>query len=136
MRGQSLIELIIASAIFLIIAGGISYVVLTSFFLNRDARERIQALFIAEEGIEAARSIRDNNWNNLGEGDHGVGISGGRWIFFGTNDVIQNKFTRVVNVTLLIANKKKVTSRVTWTFRGSETRTVELVTYLTNWNTP
>ena len=50
-EGQSFIELIVASGIFLIIVGGIAYVILTTYVLNEEARDRTQALLIAHEGL-------------------------------------------------------------------------------------
>ncbi len=133
MKGQSLIELIIASAIFLVVVAGIGYLVLTTYIINREGREKTQAILIAEEGLEAARAIRDKNWGSLTVGDHGVGIVNGTWAFAGSSDTIQNKFTRVVNVSDLSQDKKKIISRVTWFFRASDQRQVELVSYLTDW---
>ena len=133
-EGQSFIELIVASGIFLIIVGGIAYVILTTYVLNEEARDRTQALLIAQEGLEAARSIRDNNFGALRGGDHGVTLSPDKkWVFSGTSDLVQNKFTRTVAIADLAAERKKITSRVSWNFRGGSGRNVELVTFLSNW---
>lgn len=239
-EGQSLIELIVASAIFMVVVSAIAYLVLDTYILDRDASERAQAVFIAEEGLEAVRSIRDNNWNDIpdtdGDGfldedeefmgtlpynacpatstvndepidawppdfnddqtvnifdlalfnphfgssegdpnydprydldingsidildilpfkeylgqtclsgvpfidrDYCIGLSDGVWGF--TNYLPPcpaiGKFNRVINLLAMSPVEKRVISKVSWDFKGGETREINPVSYLTNWRT-
>ena len=64
-QGFSLIELIVAIAIFSILASGVVYVFTTSyknFFGVGDKQVMVQ---FAQEGMEAVRSIRDNDWQTI-----------------------------------------------------------------------
>jgi len=145
--GFSLIEIIIAIAIFsIIIAGG-----LTGFIpilnQNRQSNEIIQANRLAEEGLEAVRSIRNRDFNLLSAGNKGVGISSNLWNFNGTSDTA-GKFTRQISITaanrdtngILVATGGTtdpdtwlIKSLVTWNYSVGQTKQFSLDTILTNW---
>jgi len=131
--GQSLIELVVALGIFVIVISVLVFLILNSYVAGRLASEITQANFLAEEGLEAARSIRDNNWQDLTNGDHGLIISGGNWQFSGTSETIDGKFTRVITVEEIDPDRKKITSKISWQFTETRPQEVQLITYLTNW---
>ena len=135
-NGQSLIKLVVAIGIFVTVASILIFFILNSYIIGRLAEEITIANFFAEEGLEAARSIRDNNFADLTNGDHGLLISGGNWQFFGTSETIDGKFTRIINVEEIDPNRKQVTSQVTWQFTETRPQEIILVTYLTNWTGP
>jgi type II secretory pathway pseudopilin PulG len=118
-KGQSLIELVVALGVFVIVTSALAYLVLNSYVAGRLGQEITQANFLAEEGLERARSIRDNNWQDLMIGE--------------STETIDGKFIRTIKVDAIDANRKKVTSKITWPFSGSKTQEISLVTYLTNW---
>ena len=148
--GFSLIEIIIAIAIFsIIITGG-----LTGFIpilnQNRQSNEIIQANRLAEEGLEAVRSIRNRDFSLLSAGNKGIGISSNLWNFNGTSDTT-GKFTRQIYITA--ANRDAggtlvptggntdpdtwlIKSLVTWNYSIGETKQFFLETVLTNWRKP
>jgi type II secretory pathway pseudopilin PulG len=65
---------------------------------------RNRATFLAEEGLEAVRNIRDANFASLTEGSHGLATpSGAQWTFSGTSDN-QDVFTRAVIITTVSGN--------------------------------
>lgn len=148
-KGFSVIEVILASAIFLIFSTGGIAVVLQGLEANRLGSEESIANQFASEGIEASRSIRDQSYANL-VNSTGTGVTRnatGVWTFAGTNNTF-NKFTRVIVVSsvqrdgsgnivasggTVDANTKKITSTVTWNFTPTRTDSVVLTTYLTNW---
>ena len=132
-KGQSLVELVVAIGIFVIIASSLALLIFSSYDARRLAAEITQANFLAEEGLEATRSIRDNNWQGLTSGDYGLIISGGRWQFSGSSDITDGRFRRSVNIGDIGIDRKKITSRVTWPFTEVKSQEVILVTYLTNW---
>jgi len=132
-KGQSLVELLVAIGVFVVGVATIGLLVLTTFNSSRQAVERTQAVMLAREGIEAARSIRDDDFNNLTTGSHGIVISDNKWIFSGSSDA-QDQFVRVVTITDISTSTKKIESSTTWQFSQSRQGAVDLVTYLTNWN--
>lgn len=96
---------------------------------------RVRATFIAEEGLEVALNIRDSGFANLTVGTHGLVVSGNQWIFSGSSDV-NGIFTRQVSVASIDADRKSITSTVTWQQNAQRTGSVSLTTYLTNWIPP
>jgi len=131
-----LVELLIAMGVFVLATSTITFLIIDAYIANRAGRERTMATFLAEEGIEASRSIRDNNWGNLAAGEHGLAISGGNWIFSGTQDDISNQLkegSRKITVENIDSKRKKITSQVTWKLTEARSQAVNLITYLTNW---
>lgn len=132
-KGQSLVEVLIALAVFIAGVATIGFLVLDSNVASRQGIERTQATLLAKEGLEAARSIRDADFDNLTAGSHGIALSGNKWIFSGTSDT-QNQFTRTVTITNINVDTKRVDSAVTWQFTQARQNSVRLTDYLTDWN--
>lgn len=134
--GQSLIELLIAMVIFVLVVSAITFLILGVYLTDRAARERTKAIFLAREGMEAATSIRDNNWNNLSAGSHGLAISGNNWTFQGTEQDVSGQLRegiRKIIIENIDSDRKKITSQVTWKLTEARIQDVSLITYLTNW---
>jgi len=145
-RGQTLVEIMVAVAVFGLIAGSLLILTLNSLSSSRQGGERTKAQALAEEGIDAAYSIRERAWNELVNGNHGVDDSAGYWQFSGTSNTI-DQYTRVVTVEdvyrdvsgdiavagTLDLHTKKITSTVTWDVEASRSNEVELVSYFTTW---
>lgn len=148
--GQSIIEIIVALAIFITIASGSIIAIIGSLSTTRLAEEETTAALFAQQGIEATQSIRNQDWDNLTNGDHGVDAGGGSWSFSGTSDDPDGtgKYTRVVNVAdvqrdgnedivssggTVDDETKLITSTVTWNFTPGRNNEVQSTTYLTNW---
>ncbi len=77
--------------------------------LAKHGVSELQAIFLAKEGIEAARAIRDYDFNLLTNGTHGIAFSTSTWAFVGTSDT-QNGFTRTVTISSFDLRTKKITS--------------------------
>ena len=136
MRGQSLIELLIALGIFVAIISVVTFLLIDSYAANLQARQNSQAIFLAEEGMEAVRSIRDNDWEALAPGSHGLAISGNNWVLLGASEDISDKLKegkRVITIENIDEDRKKIISKVTWQISPERENKIELVTYLTNW---
>lgn len=134
--GQSLLELVIAIGIFAVIVSGLSFFVLDSYVSGRLAYEITKADFLAEEGIEVAISIRDNKWEDLTIGDHGLAISNGHWIFQGTEEDLKSQLNngkRIIKIEDIDVDRKKITSTINWQFSQGRQEDVKLISYLTNW---
>lgn len=100
-QGQSLIEVLLAIAIFgILIAGSVSLSL--HYFSNiMRAQELLQADKIVNNTFEAVQSISYNDWNDLTNGNHGLTNTNGYWEFNGTSDQINNKYTRTITISSL-----------------------------------
>lgn len=153
--GFSVVEIILASALFLIFSGASIVVVLQGFDLNRVGTETIVANQYAIEGIEAVRSIRNQSYANLVV-TAGAGLTrsaSNTWTFSGVSNQFgpNNMYTRVIVISSVSrdasgnivssggsvdANTMKVTSTVTWNHTPTRIDKVIQTTYLTNWRAP
>jgi type II secretory pathway pseudopilin PulG len=134
--GQSLIELLIAMSIFALAVSAITFLILDVYLADRVGRERMIATFLAKEGMEASRSIRDNNWEDLTNGEYGLAMSGGNWVFQGNQEDVSGRLkegVRKIIVEEIDSNRKKITSQVIWKLTEARSQDVSLITYLTNW---
>jgi len=127
-RGVSLIEVIVAIALFVIIAPSIVVMVLGGVQNVAKSEERLAALMLAQGGLEAARSIRDHDWNDLTVGIHGLSSSNGYWELQSTPETI-GVYTRQITISDSSANQKELISQVSWGSSGF----VTLNTRLSDW---
>lgn len=65
-RGFGLIEILVGSAILTTALWGISAYYQSSIQVSRTTAQIVQASYLLEEGIEAARFFRDTGWANVG----------------------------------------------------------------------
>ncbi len=93
---------------------------------------RARALYSSDEGLEAARNIRDSGWSNLTAGEHGLATTTNQWNLSGTSSSI-DIFNQHLSIALVDTKRKTVTSTVTWQQNMLRSGTVDLVTRLTNW---
>lgn len=147
LRGFSLVELVVALAVFAVLAAGVFYVVTNSYSSFYGPGDKQALSEYAQEGVEAVRAIRSNSWQDIVDaiGDNGITqASDGLWDFSGSSDT-QGDFTRVV--TLAYAQRDASgnivesggiedpnTVAVTVTISASGIQDYVLTTYLTDWN--
>jgi len=132
--GQSLFEALLALAVFIIAIVGIAHIFFGANYSAAYSVERSQALLLAREGIEAVRSIRDDDFANITATENGDGLllSGGNWTIQASPDEIDG-FTRTINITSVDDDTWQVESTVTWTsIMGTESE-ASLTERLTNW---
>ncbi|MEK7656081.1 MAG: hypothetical protein AAB386_05395 [Patescibacteria group bacterium] len=132
LKGQSLIEIMLAITVFLFGVVTIGVLYLDANVSQRKSLERAKANALAEEGIEAIRSMRDRSFDSVATGTHGLLISGGRWTFSGSSDA-QEGYTRTLLVSAPDSNTLYVTSTVSWLFSPTRTETVVSTAVITNW---
>ena len=150
-EGFGLVEIIIAIAIASMVFFGIYELIAAATRLISDNAKKTEAVLVAEEGLEAVLSIRNNGWSAgiaplAAETAYYPALEGSTWTLSATNPgPVQNVFTRTVTFHVVYRdandnisptgtvdpNTRRVTVRVTWNQRG-QTRSVELETYLTN----
>lgn len=131
-NGFSLVEAMLAVSVFGLLVTVLSGVLIYGQRSSRSGSDRQKATFLAEEGLEAVRNIRDEDFANLVDGQYGLAVSSGHWVLSGTSDVVRN-YTRVINISTVDENRKKITAQVAWEEDSGETRQAELSTYLSNW---
>lgn len=148
--GFSVIEVILAAALFMILATGSITVILQGTDSNRLGEEQAVANQFAAEGIEAVRSIKNQSFANLvNSAGTGVIRFGGVWGFnLIPNNDPTGKYTRVLTVSdvqrdgignivasggTLDSLTKKITSTVSWNFTPTRANSVQLTSYLSDW---
>ena len=145
--GQSILEVILASAIFIIIAVQLIGILLQSFQTAGIGNDETAATQYAAEGLDAVRDIRNQSFALLATTTgKGVATSTAGWIFSGTSTTF-GKFTRAIIVSstfrnasgsivasggTLDPNTERIISTVSW-LRASNNESVTLSSYLTNW---
>lgn len=150
-RGQSIIELIIAMAIFSLIGAAMIVMVVGSFTALVQGGEHTQAKALAQEGIEAVRAIKDRAWNENIYSTSSISVSSGQWVFDGegTTETI-GQFTRTISFDnvcrdssdditdcpgdYIDVHSKKATVSISWEIRPGVTNLVQRIAYLTNWD--
>ena len=141
-KGVSIIEILVAIAIITITFTSLIQLAIFSLKVAWFNKEQTEAINLAQEAVEATRSIRDSDWSKITPGSHGLINTAGYWDFQGTENII-NGFNRVIkienvsrdpatdnidNSTNDDPNTKKIISAVSW-----KNKKIEIVTYLTNW---
>jgi prepilin-type N-terminal cleavage/methylation domain-containing protein len=133
--GFSLVEVLLAVAIFSLAITPI----VTSIIYGQESTALSGALtratFLASEGIEAVRNIRDENFSNLSDDTHGLAVSDGQWILSGSSDATED-YKREIIISTVDENTKKIDVNVAWKQNMQRDGLVNLTTYLTNWSAP
>lgn len=132
-KGISLVEVVVAIAIFSVLSTVAYQTYITVNRLTVSSDKKDVAVRLAEEGIEAMRSIRDYNFTSLPTiGTIGIVIGAtSTWQASGTSDVT-NGYIRTLTFTPVDADTTTITSKVDWLDRGA-TSTLTLNSTLTNW---
>ncbi len=155
--GMSVVEVILAAALFILFATAAAIGVIGGLNANRQSGEYAVATQYAAEGIEAVRSIKNQSFTNL-VNSAGTGIirnAGNLWEFSGTNNTFDSsRYTRVMKVEsvsrdaapplgnivspggTLDGDTKKITSTVSWNYNSVLADSVILTTYLSDWIEP
>ena len=96
--------------------------------------DRMRGIFLSEQAMNIARSIRDEDFDLLNAGTFGTQIgTDGRWEFIGTPVETEDGFLTEVTITLPETNRATISAQTTWSFGRERTGTISLVTDLTNW---
>ncbi len=132
-RGFSIIEVILAGTVFSLIVTAL----VGAFIYGRESTmlsgARTRATSLAEEGLEAVRNIRDENFTNLTDGTYGLAVSGGQWTLIGAPDIVDG-FTREIIISTADASTKSIIVNVTWQQNQQRNGLIALMSYFTNWN--
>src|SRR3989338_6481733 len=141
-KGSLLLDALLSVAIFGVIVGAFSSGISGGQQGTLRGGNRTRAAYLAEEAMEAVRSIRDkvNGFTTISDPliqdqDKGVQLVGSDWTIASSPTTIDNLFTRkVVFSAGPDADTRKVTSTVFWTeIPGNQLISVSVESYLTNW---
>lgn len=127
-------EALLASSIFALLAILVSSAVAYGQQSNLHAGTRNRAIFLAEEGLEAARNIRDNNFAGLAVGTHGLKIDNGLWKLVDEPDK-SGIFSRSLNISDIDQHTKEVKSEIVWPQGNGMNASVFFITRFTDWRT-
>lgn len=131
--GFSTIEVLLSSTILVLIVTVFMGAYTYGSESTAIAGQRARATFLAEEGLEASRNIRDASFSNLSDGTSGLAISGNQWTFSGSSDTTDSFYTRQITISTAGTDRKQVVSTVSWQQNNQRTGSVSLTTDLTNW---
>ena len=131
-KGQTLIEALVAVGIFLISINAIIFLLFAAQSIFGDTERNQAALNYASEGAEAVKSIRNRNWDELTDGEHGLIFSDNQWLFSETSDSKEN-LTRKIIVTTQTGDIKNIKSLVSWQINPLNPRTLQIEEILTRW---
>lgn len=134
-HGISLVEILVAGGIFALVISALIGSYLTGQESTALAGTRERAVLLADEGIEAVRSMRDGDWDNLSDGTYGLAFVGDVWTLNGMSDTT-DIFTRAVTISTISDTAKEVVVEVTWQQNAQRTGTLQLETRLTDWQLP
>lgn len=130
--GQSLIEILLAVAVFMVGVVTIGYLMFDSQTSLRQSIEMTQATLLSREGIEAVRGIGLNDFDAIPPGTYGLAQSGGVWTLSSTQDST-GKFTRSITISDVDIETKQTVSSVSWNTSDVRENTVSLTEYITDW---
>ena len=164
-NGFSILEVILAAALFIILATGAVTIVINGYNSNRLGQEMTVANQFAAEGIEAMKSIKNQAYTTLTACPAGPATNGVvrdeatfTWKCSGSDNTLTHNsgddFIRTIKIEdvqrddappagnivasggTLDPDTKKVTSTVTWNFSAARPETISLVSYLSDWRKP
>lgn len=150
-RGISIIEVVIASAVISLSMISISHVYGNFLQLSLENTEKVQAIFLLDEGVESLSTIKNYSWSSIASStpdtNYYLNWKDNRWQSTTTPNIIDNKFIRkftVENVyrdpsTLNIVytggvlnnDSKIINMDVSWNYKGS-TSTKQISFYVFN----
>ncbi|MFH1207738.1 MAG: prepilin-type N-terminal cleavage/methylation domain-containing protein [Patescibacteria group bacterium] len=145
--GQSLLELLVAMGIFVLVIASTMFLTLDAHLANQEGGQRTRAAALAQEGMEASKSLASRGWKYLTVGTHGLSAVTNVWQYNGAVDSL-GIFSRAVTVAsvnrdvsgnittsggALDLDTKLVTSQVTWSPRPNRPSSVIVNSYMTNW---
>ena len=148
-NGMSLVEVIVGAAIATLILSGLIAAYQLYFKTALANLRHVQAVFLAEEGAEALRFLRDGNWSNLSSLTAGATyylvFQSGNWQIITNNIFVDEIFERklvlsninrdvnddIAPTGTLDPNTKKAAITISWS-NGLATTSKPLELYLTN----
>ena len=130
--GFSLIEVILATAVFSLLLTALVGIASYGEESAVTSGDRARAAYLADEGMEVIKNLKEESFLNLPDGTYGLLLSDGRWYLSGTEDVT-GIFTRSVSISTFAPGRIEITVRVSWPETPERSGEVSLVSQLANW---
>lgn len=152
-KGFTLIELLIATSVIVVGIGGAFMSVQQGISAIDYCNSRFIAAFLAQEGVEIIKNIRDtnflesNSWDNgLSDGDYEVQYIAPRIAIYSDSCLVKNehdfynytsgnntKFKRKIQITSASPDKLELEIFIYWSKRGGGYHELILKQYIYNW---
>jgi len=144
--GLSLVEVVVSTAIITIVLLGLISNSNSSLVISRETGNKTEAQFLAEEGLEVVRIIRDSSWDNFStlstSTAYHLSFSGTQWATSTIPGLIDETFERTIlfddvyrdanddisSSGTFDPNTKKATVFVSW-LNGMATTSISISTY-------
>lgn len=130
--GFSLVEVILAAALFALLTTGMVGAYLYGQEATAQAGNSARAQLLAEEGLEAARNMRDADFANLTDGTYGLAVDANQLVLSGESD-LTDIFTRKITISTISENEKSVAVDIFWQHNQQRAGQIRLESRLTNW---
>lgn len=131
--GFLLVDILLGVAVFAIIIGALTSGLAFSHREVLGSGDRVRAAYVAEQSLEAVRSIRDQDFAALTEGTHGLTIQDGLWTLSGTGSVTEAGYNTAVSLANATDDRIAVTVNVSWNFGANRSGNLELHGEVGNW---
>jgi len=146
LSGFGLIEIIVVSSLVTVVFFGILQAGIVALKLLRNEKENLEAALLAQEALEAVRSLRDESWTKLSILSNNTPyypvVENNKWTLKSTpppplngkynryvmfSDVFRDSQDKIASAGTLDSNTKQVTAYV-----ASDSKIFQITTYLTN----
>lgn len=131
-EGFSLVEVLLSISLFIFLSlgliSGLTFAVQSNYIIGNKSK----ALYLLDEGMEAVRAIRDEDFNKLEDGIYGLDSSGTSWELVSSVDAIDG-FSRLILISTVDESTKRIDITVSWDAGFSLINEVSASKYLTNW---
>lgn len=134
--GFLLLEALIGFALFALFLTAVGLTVLVSQQGTSSASNRSRAIALSQGALDGVRSMRNESWDSISAGVHGVTVQNGAWVFSGTSVQTSDGFTTSVVLTAAETGRMTARATTTWDVPHSASGSVVLDTELTDWHTP
>ncbi len=132
-EGSLLLEAVLSVGVFAIFVGGIGMSLLIGQQSTISGADRVRAVFLAEQGLEGLREVRDEGFAGLTLGTFGIKVGTNGRFALTAQPVVSDGYTSRVILTSRGTNWIEARSKVDWNFGKSRSGSITFSTYLTNW---
>lgn len=132
--GYLLLEALIATGVFAVLMGAISFALFYGQEGALKSGDRVRGVTLVEEALGVARVIRDQGFDRLVPGRHGTCLGGsGLWEFCGTETLTPDGYTTTLTLESLAEDRVRATASTSWDFGLSRSGSVLLMEELSDW---
>ena len=129
-QGQSLVEILIALAVFSITITATTLVFFGGQNFSANALNTREAIQKTHDASEALRILRDTNWNSLTNGTHGLQFTNDQWSLTASSDW-SNGYKRSVVISTDANGIKQLDTTVAWNVGSEGTKSMSITETLT-----